>query len=303
MSYEEEISTAVTEALEQLLAKKHLYQSVRLPFDIAALRKQAVAPTSAVEVSFAARERLRLLKAKWLVGWSDSEQRIALNAEQVWFLLPRFKNFCDRCSQTSPYAPLSPPEEDKQRNVSGVTLARSQVFFLPYQCQGCVGESEPVIFMVTRQGLKLFLSGRNEMEVVAVPNFIPREARDFYRRARHAYNCGETLAGLFLLRTFIEQHMRKAIGDPEGRLTGEALGREYADSFDEEFKRVSPSLRAQYGILSEALHKADDSAPFEEIERQILAHFEFKEVYERTKSIGGTKPAMPPAHPSSGKNA
>ena len=224
-----------------------------------------------------------------------------MDAKQVCFLLPRFKSFCDRCNQTTPYGPLSPPEEDKQRNVSGVTLARSQVFFLLYQCQGCVGESEPVVFMVTRQGLKLFLSGRNEMEAVTVPNFIPRETRDFYRRARHAYNCGEGLAGLFLLRTFIEQHMRKAIGDPEGRLTGEALGQKYADSFDEEFKRVSPSLKAQYGTLSEALHKADDSAPFEEIEKQILAHFEFKEVYERTKSIGVTKPAMPPVSPSGGE--
>ena len=39
MSYEEEISKAVTEALEEILAKKHLYQAVRLPFDIAKLRK------------------------------------------------------------------------------------------------------------------------------------------------------------------------------------------------------------------------------------------------------------------------
>jgi len=301
MSYEEEISKAVTVALEALLANKHLYQAVKLPFDPVQLQKELVTQTSPVEVRAGAHETLRLLRAKWVVAWSVEDQKNAWNAREVCFQLPRIKIFCAGCDQISPYAPVTPPPEDKQRNVSGATLARSQVFFLPYECQGCVGESEPIFFMVTRRGIKLHLSGRSEIEVVSVPNFIPKETRDFYRRARHAYNCGEALAGLFLLRTFIEQHMRKAIGDPEGRLTGDELGQKYADLFDEGFKKISPSLKVQYAILSEALHKANDSAQFEEIERQILAHFEFKAVYERTKAIGGKKRAASPADPNSGE--
>ena len=134
-----------------------------------------------------------------MVAWSSKDQLDAWNSEQVCFQLPRFKSFCERCGPSSPYAPLKPPPQDAQLDVSSVILGQKQVFFFVYECQGCIGEREPIVFMVTRQGApegpKLTLSGRSEMEVVSVPAFIPEEVRGFYSDARHAYNCGETFAG------------------------------------------------------------------------------------------------------------
>jgi hypothetical protein len=52
------------------------------------------------------------------------------------------------------------------------------------------------------------LSGRAPIEHVLVPNVIPKNAAGFFKDALIAYQSGQTLAALFLLRTLIEQWLK-----------------------------------------------------------------------------------------------
>lgn len=152
-----------------------------------------------------------------------------------------------------------------------------QIFALAYRCQSCKGA--PEAFMVRRQNTKLTLSGRTPIEHVEVPTVIPKPERKYWQTAWLAHNVRETLAGLFLLRTLIEQHARRVVGDDQ--LLGGDLVDRYTTSLHPDFRGKWPSFGDLYRRLSVALHRADASDTlFVDTASLITRHFRARELYE-----------------------
>jgi hypothetical protein len=154
-----------------------------------------------------------------------------------------------------------------------------QVFSFPLQCQSC--RQNIIVLLIRRIGRKLMLVGRSEFEKVQIPSYIPKSQAEFYSRAIIAFNSGEGLAALFLLRTLIEQHMRTVSGSDE--LRGDALCDEYSKTLSDKLKGIIPSLKLAYGRISDALHKATvPDGLFESQREQIELHFENLSLFART---------------------
>ncbi len=157
-----------------------------------------------------------------------------------------------------------------------------QTFVFPYHCQSC--KKEPLIFLIHRTGTKLMLVGRNHFEKIQMPKTIPQRESKYFSDAISAYNTGNILAGLFLLRTVVEQYMRRILMVTEKK-TGDELADGYASLLDDEFpKNRYPSLKVVYSELSVPLHAADNDADQfvksrEDIERhfELLKHFPLKD--------------------------
>lgn len=121
--------------------------------------------------------------------------------------------------------------------------------------------------------------GRSPIEHVDVPEHLPSgRVRDYYSGAIVAHQSGQTLAGLFLLRTFIEQWV-KSLGAPH-EYADKAI-EWYMDTLPHFFKAAFPSLRDLYGELSIAIHAANASAElFDGTKRKIDKHFDGRRVHE-----------------------
>ena len=136
--------------------------------------------------------------------------------------------------------------------------------------------------MVARNGRKIQLVGRSEFENVKVPSSIPKEQKVFYSQALIAFNCGQVLPALFLLRTLIEQHMRAVTGRAE--LRGDELCDEYNKTLDADFKERFASFKEVYGKLSDAVHRADQNESLfqSELER-VRLHFDGLDLFAKVK--------------------
>jgi hypothetical protein len=130
-----------------------------------------------------------------------------------------------------------------------------------------------LVFLVGRKGPELRLTGRSIFEEVEVPNYIPEPVRKFYSQALIAFKSNQTLPGLFMLRTVIEQHMRSETGQEDVQ-DSEKLYEIYARKLPEAFKQTFPSLFEIYAKLSAALHRADvNDALFHSEIKRIELHF------------------------------
>jgi len=149
-----------------------------------------------------------------------------------------------------------------------------QTFFFPFQCQNCKGE--PLVFMVRRVNLKIILVGRNHFEEAQIPKYLSKPESKFFRDSIVAYNTGNILAGLFYLRTFIEQYMRRVTQKYDVKISGEELGDEYARILADDFPAHRyKSLKKVYEELSVPLHNAEDSTEQYEISKSdIFNHFD-----------------------------
>ena len=146
-----------------------------------------------------------------------------------------------------------------------------QVFSFPFVCQSC--KKQPVIYLVTRRGLKLTLSGRSEFPIVEIPKTIPEEESDHFRKAVVSEFAGHTLAGLLYLRVYIEQYLRRVTG-AKGRKRGDELGDLYRPLLHEDFPKTFKPLATVYDELSEKLHDADPShEQFQSSKTDIERHF------------------------------
>lgn len=159
-----------------------------------------------------------------------------------------------------------------------------QTFFFPYQCQKC--KSEPIVFIVRREGLKLQLVGRSHIENINVPDFLPEDERLFYSDAVISYNSGKVLAGLLYLRTFIEQYMRRILNKKDEKISGDDLADSYAKLLDTEFPKKFTTLKKIYEELSIPLHAANnDSEQFLKSKLDILTHFDALRLFSLKKEI------------------
>jgi len=117
--------------------------------------------------------------------------------------------------------------------------------------------------------------GRNHIEDIEIPKYLPKNESKYYRDAVIAYNTGNILAGLFYLRTLIEQYMRRITNNTDKKITGEDLADEYAKLLDDEFPKKFKTLKKIYEELCVPLHGAqDDSEQFEKSNQDILKHFD-----------------------------
>jgi hypothetical protein len=117
------------------------------------------------------------------------------------------------------------------------------------------------------------------MEHVAVPIAVPAAVRRFYVGAAIAHQSGHTLAGVFMLRTLIEQWARLTTASTK-RDADQVLD-EYMDTLPTDFRDRFPSMRALYSELSADIHSATGSVElFEKARKEIDEHFDARRVFK-----------------------
>jgi hypothetical protein len=261
---------AISNAFKELLSKKHLYQSCSVSLsefvgmgENPMSAPDAVAAFSKVWTSFPPSDPLRRISPHVSSGVHHFER-------------PKIRTHCAVCDENLPHLPLEFTShfwDGFAGNPSNVT------FTLLYECSGSCNGTK-VVFLVARDGIKLTLAGRTPMEQVQVPSSIPRVQSKFFRDAVIAYNCGQFLPGLFMLRTFIEQVWRADSVVTEAvsaklRPTGDELAAAYKSKLSEAFKSQFSTLAGEYYKLSEALHAANpDQKLFAQCKESIEVHFD-----------------------------
>jgi hypothetical protein len=280
------VREVIENGLQELVNTKHLYQSVTLNFEpcireqaakqIAWRTAAAVPGTPRIPIPLQSDEEIveSLLEGLDAKDWSYGS--VLFKEFDGFFTLPPIRLLCSVCGAVEPFNLW---DEESQRQAISLGKPGQQVFWFPVQCQRC--KDSVVVLLIRRIGRKIKLVGRSEFEVVKAPSYIPKAQATFYSRAVVAFNSGEGLAGLFLLRTLIEQHMRAVTGSDE--LRGDSLCDEYSNTLPEKLKGIIPSLKTAYGKISDALHRAiSPEGLFESQQEQIELHFENLSLFART---------------------
>jgi hypothetical protein len=274
------VPAKIAAMLKLLLQEKHLYQSVVLDFEPDFQNLSGGLPSH--EQSKAITYGLDQLSAVWRFLDPSSGSKSPLSGPGTSItrpiLPPDAELFCSTCSQIEVFSCLSVHDLDSV--FSRVTLSTSrpalQVFLFSYLCQSC--KTFPEAFLVRREHNRLVLSGRAPIEHVDIPSAIPKHVRRFYSDAVTAHQSGQTLAGLLLLRTLVEQWCRLTSSHPS--VQSVALIDEYLASLPEDFKIRFPSIRELYSDLSAAIHSAAGSSDFfDSVKDRIVAHFEARRLF------------------------
>lgn len=208
------------------------------------------------------------------------------------------KLFCAKCGCKEAFRPIWVEDVTNQirllhyqqkvavsRPVSTLSFwASFQHIVLVFQCQRC--EGKPVVFLLKRDSTDLYLEGRSPIEHVEIHPSLPKKEGKWFRDAVVAHQSGKTLAGLFYLRTFIEQFGRKMTGMLNDKKTGDEILSAYSDSLHDKVRDAAPSLKELYEKLSEAIHGAkEDTELFESAKSKIEEHFEFRRLYKLDPDI------------------
>lgn len=290
------LAESIEKALKELLSTKHLYQKVEVDLKPVLDTSKAIqdqiarasgplgGPRQSFPQTIVQIQQSDKIGVNW--RWTPNTQQIltmrVVGPARDWldFELPSINTYCDRCKYRPPFNPI-PDLSTSTTSPSSNTL---QWYSLAYQCQQC--QTEIVQFLVRRQGLKLKLTGRDPIEAVPPPKVLPKDQAKYFSNAVIAHQSGQTLAGIFLLRVFIEQFWRSApavqrIVEEQPRATGDEQGEAYQRDLPSEFKDRFPSLKEVYGDLSEAMHSADsDATLFDEACKKIEKHFDARRVFE-----------------------
>lgn len=279
--WESEFQGRVSGALRSLLETKHLYQSTTVQFENLFPEKYR---TAALRDGLAGAVQLSWQRFVERVSglWEPScpSPRVSPPGSEWRFDLPNASLFCHVCDRREAFNGVY--GLDILRMPGGATFRQSrrtiQVFALSLLCQHC--KQIPEVFLVQRDGPKLTHCGRAPMEQLETPAEIPKVVQRHFKDAVLAYNCGQWLPAIFMLRTTIEQWVLYALGKPEGLKADELIGR-YMDSLPDSFKGRFPSLRPLYESLSGAVHSAvADEALFQDVRGQLQKHFDAWRVHE-----------------------
>jgi hypothetical protein len=281
------MSLKASEELKNLLENKHLYQGVNFnPSED--LKQQLAKQLDHHKRAIHAWSVIELPKIPFTLV--QPQVSSVLNATQptpqLPLTLPHPSLYCCKCKRKEAFAPVwytDVSSEIRQKLATGLSKQIQppdgfQMFFLVYQCQRCLGRLEG--FLIRRETWSFGLHGRSPIELVEIPAYIPEKESWLYRDAVVAFNSGKILAGLFYLRTFIEQFARRVIG-AAGKSTGDELFDEYYKTLPAPMKDHMPSLREWYDKLSGALHSANgDSGLFQTAKDEIERHFDFRRIYK-----------------------
>lgn len=297
---QEALAHSISQALKLLLSEKHLYQIVNVDvafLDGIAEQKHRHAASLAAHpglMGTGARfvPELKVIRAGLDVylkeAWfpSNVAQLVKVGTDILYendstvqkYPLPTIKVTCNHCHERGPFNPLGALVDPAKLSES------KQWISLSYQCQNC--KREPVRFLVRRAGTKLTLSGRDPFETIEIPNYIPKQHAGNFRNALIASHAGQTLAGIFLMRVFVEQFWKSvpevaaAVMD-KTRPTGDELAEAYKSTLPSAFKERFPTLAEVYDSLSEAMHTARaDADVFEKCHAQIIKHFYARRLFE-----------------------
>ena len=290
------IGRAVGKAMGVLLTEKHLYQAVDLDLgflpDLAKryFDRKPRGPSTAGgsygpndTMEDALKAITGYTKATWSPYITGKPNQVipgtGTGSGPIMFELPTINTYCSACESRPPFNPVPDgsylifgPKEDN-------------LFCLRYVCQQCKEHS--VCFLVRREeSKKLRLCGRDPLETIPSPTFLPKAHRKFYGDAAIAHHAGQTLAGIFLLRVFVEQFWRsrpevKPLYDQDPRIPGEKLGEAYQQTLPQDFRARFPSLTDVYSDLSAAMHEArGDAGVFEGCQNRIEEHFDARRLFK-----------------------
>jgi hypothetical protein len=272
----------VSAAFGRLLQSKHLYQSelVDTSFvekELENVDRQTVAAVRAYVDP--------LLKDRWMPSQPEMRRAPFIREPNVpnrllWFETGTAKLFCETCDRIEAFNPLIIEDITAQSGYEARPPQTIQVFASTFLCQSC--KAVPEAFLVRRVGMKLTLCGRAPMEHVGAPSYIPKNQQRYFSGAIVAFQAGQVLPALFMLRTTIEQFVREQSGKPVN--TPEALAAafdSYMKSLPEAFRSTFPSLSDWYARLSIALHSADASSELFDTSRfAIEKHFDARRIFE-----------------------
>ena len=153
-----------------------------------------------------------------------------------------------------------------------------------YLCQYC--KEQPIRFLLRRTVNKLTLAGREPFETIELPSYLPKKQSKHFRSAIIASHAGQTLAGICVLRIFVEQYWKSvpevvhALKD-KVRPTGDELAEAYKGTLPSDFKDRFPTLAEVYASLSAAMHSANaDTKVFADCHDKIINHFEARRLYK-----------------------
>jgi|ERR1017187_2746388 hypothetical protein len=294
-----EFRTRFTAALKELLEKKHLYQSVKIETEfVARMAKERVAnmedtiatcrPNATQLEERFINEGMALLEAYWhpdgmenaFSGMPRSQlMGIEANHPQA-FDLPTIYAVCPHCKAVWPHNPAT----EWCQFWYGIDEYKEQRLLLAYVCQSC--KKEPTRFLVFRKGGKFQLCGRDPAEFVLTPGVLPKSVSCHFGDAQMAHNAGQTLAGIFLLRVFIEQFWRalpavQAELAKDLHLRGDQIADIYAAGLPDDFRSRFPSLKDCYDALSGAMHSANASDEiFQNCSTDLIEHFDARRLFK-----------------------
>lgn len=190
------------------------------------------------------------------------------------FPLPQIKWSCPECQDRT----LFKPDLPQCRFVTGKNAGDEHSLLLSYECHEC--RNRRVNFLVSRNGDRLQLSGRDAIELPPIPHSVPAAVADYYRQAQIAHRGGQNLAAFVLMREFIEQFWRSLpeMQEPlsrSARMTAAEIGEYYSAQLPLEFKAQYPSLVDCHRWLDDAIHgPASRQARFEYCLRDIVEHLD-----------------------------
>jgi hypothetical protein len=269
---------AVRGAVRLLLEAKHLYQSVMVDVPVPDQWRKVVTDTNRSLYAQATRhssENAWQLAEPQLPGIVSSQK---VDRHRVYLAVPTIKIFCDRCHNVEAHNASYALDISAQMATRQGYLhtSPSQHFVAVYTCQACKAMLQH--FMIRREGLKLSLAGRSPIEHVAVPSVIPKEQRKYYSGAILAFQSGQTLPALFMLRMFVEQFAASQVSDKS--LRADAVLDLYMTSLPEPVRAHFASPREIYSRLSDAIHSArEDDTLFTSSCEQIVEHFDARRLY------------------------
>lgn len=266
-SKRKEFQRNVTMAMKTLIETKHLYQSVSVPPTDSYI---SIKPDK-TQVT----EDLPTITQVMNAGWAT--EAVHPGASVVHLQVPDIKVYCVRCGRIEAYNSVFVVEIFAKIGKLDFKAAETeQAFLLAYQCQSC--KRTPELFLIRRRGFKLTNEGRSPIEHVGVPAFIPASVQKFFGGAIVAHQSGQTLAGLFLLRTLLEQWARSSSGSAKEQ--ADQVMDDYMVTLPDDLKKRFPSMRTLYGQLSVDIHSATGSAElFDRARAQIIQHFDVRRMF------------------------
>lgn len=274
--------------LKSFLESKHLYQSVKIQIDdlIEDIKKRTEPTSWQTWFPKLHSQFSQLIVHNWIAK-NNANRRPVMEpppSPRISFITPDPKLFCKVCNRIEAFNSVSAEDFLGRDPLRGRFVSNSgetvQLFVFSFLCQSC--KSIPEVFMVRRQGLKLTISGRSPIEHIEVPAAIPKTIKRFFSDAIVAYQSGQILAGVFLLRTLVEQWARSTVVNPPDK--ADQVIDAYIESLPDDFKSRFPSLRSLYAELSVDIHTALGSTElFEKAAELIIEHFDARRVFKLDK--------------------
>lgn len=273
------VESAFKSALTVLLEQKHLYQRVGVEVDELSLI-QSLERQLRLEMSEEQKAELHNDVDRWLfsLNWIATEpynkQYAGTGNGIVLIEFTHANMVCEACGRRNAFnteivfnvlnwpPPANEVSHEKEYAVN--------IFLMRMRCQSCKGVPEALL--VKRIGDKLILTGRSTMEPLENQHVLPKALMKYYGGSIIAYNSGQHLPAIFMLRTTIERWMHM---NTEGKMHVDNAIEAYMKRLPDDFKGRFPSMKALYGDLSADMHGAVGSEElFGRAKNEIVEHFE-----------------------------